>query len=229
MKEKYKDIIVVVVSIIFSLVLGVVAKDILLGILCTFTAILGFYFAARGKKINYIFEVINYLTMAYFAYKNHLFGTFSMYVVICVPLNILGFITWKNNTKEDDIVSMRKFNLKTSIIVVSSCLISSLALGYLLSLIPSQQMSFLDATSNCINVAGVILINLRYIETWYVWLVNNVLDVIIWTIVLVNGGTGAIIMFVTSLMYLLLNFYGLINWFVTIKKESKKKEVITSD
>ena len=224
---KYRDIIVVSLSLAFSLILGIIAKDIILSLLCTFTALMGFYFAARGNKINYLFEIVNYVAMAYFAFKNHLFGTFSMYVFICIPLNIAGFITWKNNTKEDDVVAMRKFDLKTSAIVVSLCLVSSVLLGYILSLIPTQQMSFLDASSNCINIAGVILFNLRYIETWYVWLVNNILDMVIWTIVLVNGGPGSIIMFVTALVYLLLNFYGIINWFITIKKENKKNEVIT--
>jgi nicotinamide mononucleotide transporter PnuC len=87
-------------------------------------------------------------------------------------------------------------------------------------------MSFLDASSNCINIAGVILFNLRYIETWYVWLANNVLDMIIWTIVFINAGPGSLIMFVTCIVYLVLNFYGLVNWFITIKKDNKKREAI---
>ena len=41
----------------------------------------------------------------------------------------------------------------------------------------------MDAASNCINLCGVVLMILRFKESWWLWLINNVIDLIIWIII----------------------------------------------
>lgn len=85
--------------------------------------------------------------------------------------------------------------------------------GYLLSLIPTQRLSWLDAASNCVNLCGIILMTMRYAESWWIWMVNNTLDLTIWTIILISGSSAeAPMMFATSIAYLLINIYGAIKW-----------------
>ena len=72
--------------------------------------------------------------------------------------------------------STQRFNLKKSIIITLSCAIGSLILGYLLTLIPSQRLAFMDATSNCINLCGVILMILRFKESWWLWFNNDAIS-----------------------------------------------------
>ena len=90
------------------------------------------------------------------------------------------------------------------------CLIGSFALGYLLTLIPNQRLAFIDASSNCINLCGVILMILRFKESWWLWLVNNIIDLIIWIITVINKGEGSVMMLLVSIGYLLINIYGVI-------------------
>ena len=156
--------------------------------------------------------------MGYVALKNNLYGIATFYILIFAPLQINGYITWKDNIDENDTVKVREFNLKNSIIITLTCIICSFILGYLLSLIPSQKLAFLDASSNCINLCGVILMILRFKESWWVWLTNNIIDLIIWTITLINGGEGSIMMMLVSIGYLLINIYGIISW----NKKAKK-------
>ena len=80
-------------------------------------------------------------------------------------------------------------------------------LGYLLSLIPNQQLAFMDASSNCINLCGVILMILRFKEAWWIWLVNNIIDLIIWIVIVCKDGEGSIMMLLVSVGYLLINIY----------------------
>lgn len=90
--------------------------------------------------------------------------------------------------------------------------------GYLLSLIPTQRLSWLDAASNCVNLCGIILMTMRYAESWWIWMVNNTLDLTIWTIILIGSSSAeAPMMFATSIAYLLINIYGAIKW----QRESK--------
>ena len=89
-----------------------------------------------------------------------------------------------------------------------------------MSLIPGQRLAIMDASSNCINLCGVILMILRFKEAWWLWLANNIIDLIIWIITTMNNGTGSIMMLLVSIGYLLINIYGVIKWNIDAKKNN---------
>lgn len=222
MNKKY--FIITLMCLIISIVSGIISNDILIGGTILLTGLLCAYFASEGKKINYILGLINYLLMGYVAFKNNLFGIFFFYLFIFSPLQIKGFVTWNKNLNNDKNVKVREFTLKNSIIITLSCIVGSIILGYLLTLIPTQRLAFMDATSNCINLCGVILMILRFKESWWLWLINNIIDLIIWIITVINGGEGSIMMLLVSIGYLLINIYGVVKWNIEAKR-SKDLEV----
>ncbi len=216
MNKKYT--IITFVCLLLSIVTGILSNDLFLGGTNLFTALLCAYFASEGKRSNYILGLINYVISGYISYKNQLYGLFFFYVFVFSPLQIQGFFSWKKNSDEEDSVKVREFTLKNSIIITLSCVIGSFLLGYLLSLIPSQRLAFMDATSNCINLCGVILMILRFKESWWLWLINNIIDLGIWILTVMNHGTGSIMMLLVSIGYLLINVYGIIKWNIEAKK-----------
>jgi len=218
MRKKY--LIITCICIIISLISGIVSNDILVGGTILFTGLLCAYFASEGKRINYILGVINYLLMGYVAYKNK-YGIFFFYIFIFSPLQVKGFITWNQSLNEENTVKVREFTLKNSIIITLSCIIGSLLFGYLLTLIPNQKLAFMDAISNCINLCGVILMILRFKESWWIWLINNVIDLSIWIITFLNKGEGSTMMLLVSIGYLLINIYGIIKWNIESIKEKE--------
>ena len=221
-KVDVKSIIVVCLSLVFSIIIGVASRDLWLGGTILLTGILSAYFASIGKRINYIFGLINYILMGYVAFNTQLYGMASFYIVVCAPLQIWGFINW-GKSLEGGRVKSRKFTMKTSVVVILSCLVGSALVGYSLSLIPGERLSFLDAASNCINLCGIILMNLRYAEAWWVWLANNVIDSVIWGVLLISGsGSNTIMMFVTSVAFLAINVYGIAKWTKASKVEGRK-------
>lgn len=220
MNKKYA--IIILSCIIISIISGIITKDLLIGGTILATGLLCAYFASEGKRVNYILGLINYILMGYVAFKNNLFGIFFFYIFIFSTLQIHGYISWKRNLDNSDNVKAREFTLKNSIIITLSCIISSFILGYLLSLIPGQRLAIMDASSNCINLCGVILLNLRFKEAWWIWLVNNIIDLTIWTITAINKGNGSIMMLLVSIGYLLINIYGVIKWNVNAKRNNEK-------
>ncbi len=210
---KKKHIIVTLICLIISLVSGILSHDILIGGITLFTSLLCSYFASEGKRINYILGCIFNLTYAYASYKNGLYGLSIFYLFVFTSINIYGFLTWSKNLNQEKEVKVRGFNLKNSILIIVNCIIGSLLLGYLLTLIPGEQLSYMDATSNIVNLCATILLALRFKECWWLWLVNNIVDLIIWSIVLINHGDNAIMMFLVALGFLLLNIYGIIKWY----------------
>lgn len=54
--------------------------------------------------------------------------------------------------------------------------------------------------------------NLRYKEFWIIYLFNNIVDLIIWSINVCYGTHNAMMMLIVSIGYLLMNIYGLYKW-----------------
>lgn len=219
MNKRY--FVVIFLCLFFSFISGIISNDIIIGGTILFTGLLCAYFASEGKRINYIFGLINYLLMGYISFKNNLYGIFMFYIFIFSPLQINGFFSWKKNLNKDNNVVVREFNLRNSIIITLSCITGSLLLGYLLTLIPGQRLAFMDSSSNCINLCGVILMILRFKESWWLWLINNVIDLGIWIITFIGKGEGSAMMLLVSIGYLLINIYGIIKWNIDAKKGEK--------
>lgn len=216
MNKKYAFI--VSICFVLSIVSGIIAKDLIIGGTILLSGLLCAYFASEGKRINYIFGLINYILMGYISLKNNLYGIFLFYIFIFAPLQIRGFVTWKKNLNIDNNVKVREFNLKNSIIITLSCIIGSFLLAFLLNLIPNQRLALMDAASNCINLCGVVLMILRFKEAWWLWLINNIIDLGIWIITTLNNGTGSVMMLLVSIGYLIINIYGMIKWHINAKK-----------
>lgn len=220
MKNK-KNMIVIIVSAIISIVIGIISKDAIIGSLILFTSIMNSYLASIGKKESYITGLISSILTSYVSLKNNLYGLFFFYLIIFAPMQVYGYINWKNNEDDSKNVKIRAFTLKNSLIIIFACIIGSFLLGYLLTLIPNQKLAFLDASSNIINLCAVILMILRFNESWWIWLFNNIIDLIIWSVTFKNNGMAAFSMFTSSLIYLIINVYGIIKWNKKLKDDKK--------
>lgn len=220
MKNK-KNMIVIIVSAIISIIIGIISKDAIIGSLILFTSIMNSYLASIGKKESYITGLISSILTSYVSLKNNLYGLFFFYLVIFAPMQVYGYINWKNNEDDSKNVKIRAFTLKNSLIIIFACIIGSFLLGYLLTLIPNQKLAFLDASSNIINLCAVILMILRFNESWWIWLFNNIIDLIIRSVTFKNNGMAAFSMFTSSLIYLIINVYGIIKWNKKLKDDKK--------
>lgn len=214
-----KNMIVIIVSAIISIIIGIITKDAIIGSLILFTSIMNSYLASIGKKESYITGLISSILTSYVSLKNNLYGLFFFYLVIFAPMQVYGYINWKNNEDDSKSVKIRAFTLKNSLIIIFACIIGSFLLGYLLTLIPNQKLAFLDASSNIINLCAVILMILRFNESWWIWLFNNIIDLIIWSVTFKNNGMAAFSMFTSSLIYLIINVYGIIKWSRKLKEK----------
>ena len=210
---KKKNIIYTIFIMVFSIICGILSKDYFLGTIILASGLLNSYYASVGKIYNYIFGAVYCALSGYVCLKTGLYGIAILSFAVYFPSQIHGYFSWKNKKNENKEVKVRGFTLKNSIIIISSCIIGSLLLGLLLSKIPTQQLVFLDSSSNILNLCGIILMNLRFKECWAVWLFNNTVDLIIWVVNYMNNTVNSTMMLLVSIGYLLINIYGLIKWY----------------
>ena len=221
MKNTFKNLLFPILITILSAVLGVVCGDILWGTLSLIFGFLNAYFMAIGKWYNYIFGFLFAIVYAYICTINGLFGLLIFTIIFYLPLQVIGLINWFRN-KEDAEVKMRSLNLKTATILCVSIVAGSTLLGFLLTLIPGQNLAFLDSTSQIINLCGVVLGTLRFRESWYIWLLNNMVDLTIWIINTIGNTPNAVMSLITSIMYLVMNVIGVIAW-IKLERQQKAK------
>lgn len=210
--NKKKTFLYPFIIIIFSIVCGIITKDYFLGTATLMCGLLNGYYASTRKVCNYVFGLLFCVFNLYVSYLNGLYGIFAFSLIIFVPSQIQGFISWLKNRNKNNEVIVRHFDLKTSLIVIVSSILGSLGLGYLLTKVPGQNLAFLDSTSTILNVCTIVLMNLRYKEFWIIYLFNNIVDLIIWSINTWYGTPNAMMMLIVSIGYLLMNIYGLYKW-----------------
>lgn len=213
MNIRWRDnFFIISICSIFSFGLGFIFGDIWIGGTTLFTGLLNGYYAAQGKKINYLFGMVNYLLLGYIAFMNSLYGIFFFYVFLFAPLQVHGFFTWKRNIKSKNQIEIKSFTLKNSFIIISICILGSVIVGYLLNMLPGQQLAFIDATSNCINLCGMVLMMLQFKESWWLWFVNNILDLIISIHCVLHHGENSIMMLATAIAFIVINILGIVQW-----------------
>jgi len=210
-KSYNKDILIMVITIIVAVGLGLIFGDYVWGPITLIFGFLNSYYMAIGKWQNYIFGILFTITYTYICAINGLYGWLIFSIIFYLPVQIYGVFNWFRN-KKDKVIKMKQFTVTSSIIICTAIIVGSVILGYLLSIIPGQNLAFLDSTSQIINICGVVLVAIRYRECWYIWLANNIIDLVIWIINIAKGTIFAEMALITSIMYLVMNIIGLICW-----------------
>ena len=215
-----REFLVVFFTLAISILLGIVFDDYIWGSLTLIFGFLNSYYMAIGKWQNYIFGILFTITYTYICAINGLYGWLIFSLIFYLPVQIYGIVNWFKN-KEDEQVQMKSFTWKNSLIICSLVILGSTLLGFLLSLIPNQNLAFLDSTSQIINICGVILVAIRFRECWYVWLANNIIDLSIWIVNIINHTPNSEMALITSIMYLVMNIIGVICWIVIERRQKK--------
>ena len=210
--EKILNIIPIILILLISFI-SITFSNSIIGFLTLLFGLFNGYYAVIGKWQNYIYGILFVLLNAYISFKTNLYGIAILSILLYFPLQLNGLISWYKNKDKDKKINLRQFNLKTSILIIIVCFILNIILGFFLSKIKTQKLAFLDATSNCINICGVILMILRYKECWIVLLGNNIIDLIIWIINFINNEYNSSIMLIVSIFMLLFNILGIIKWY----------------
>lgn len=220
-KEKViKNIIAPVIIVIISIVFAIIFNDYVFGLITLVAGFLNAYYMIIGKWYNYIFGIIFSITYSIVCFINGLYGFAIFTIILYTPIQITGLVKWFKK-QSNDAVEVKSLSVKHGLLLTVAVCLFSAVLGFLLNLIPTQQMSYFDSVSQMINLCGIILSTLRYREMWYVWLANNVVDLLIWIKNFIDGSSNSGMMLVVSIMYFLTNIYGLINWIKLEKIQNK--------
>lgn len=205
------EIIWLVVFLAIGSWISLNTNDSLFNYLVLITGIGCVVLAAKGHIMTYAFGLVNSILYAYTAYGNQLYGEVGLNLLFYVPTNLIGFMLWKKHLT-DSVVIMKKMTITHSLWIYASCIALIGLLGFLLSLIPSQNTPYIDAATNIIGITATLLMMYRYREQWILYISLNVLTIMMWFIRMVNGSQDGAIMIVMWGAFLVNAVYGYYNW-----------------
>ena len=178
---------------------------------------------SKQSRYNFLFSIafIEITEMIIYLYLN-LYSCALVSLLFWVPIDLVSFFKWKKHLDEadEDLTKVKRLNWWQDILIVLGIAVFSFVVGWLLSLIPECEDSYLDAFVSAVGMANGILLLLRYNEQWYAWFTYLIFDAVLWII------SGHYIMLITVVAMMINTVYGFIKW---IKYVNSKKLGIKRD
>lgn len=197
-------------------------KDSTIGVIASITGIWCVVLVAKGRISNYLFGIVNVLTYAYVAYGSKYYGDVMLNVAYYFPMQFVGLYVWtraKNRKIENkDAINVKFMSNKNRIIWTILSTIGVIFYGFILKKMGGS-LPFIDSASTVLSVIAMILMVQLYMEQWILWILVNIVSVIMWAVVMVQGGNDIAVLLMW-VAFLVNSFYGLWNW-IKLYREQK--------
>lgn len=192
--------------------------------IATFTGMLCVVLTSGKRWFQWIIGLINIAGFVLLYYRWQLYGNFLLNLAFYIPASIIGIITWLKNRDTKFTCQVKTLSKQKRILLLVISIISLLIIALPLSYFDRGAneswtlIGFLDSTGTTLGVIGQVLLNLRYTEQWWIWII---LDIVMAILNLIIG------QYAMGIMYILWTtnaIIGLIVWLKSNKKEIKENE-----
>lgn len=185
-------------------------------VLDLFVVMINIYLVAKGKLVGMYIGVLECLLYAFICYQTQLFGEVVKVLCISVPLNIYSIVSWSislkkqkkekyTETKQEDIV-IKKMKKKDRLIY-SILFIACTAIAYLLLkfVLKQENALLLSSVALAISIVGKILTAQRFMESYMVFNVGNIICLLMWVQTMLTQPT-IVVADITMIIYYLACF-----------------------
>ena len=150
------------------------------------------------------------------------FAYFAPMQVVGMSLWIKNYLIKKNQPNVDNtLVNVKRLRPKDYLIILPIVAVCYVAVYFILALLNGQRLPYLDAFISVLCILGTLLLTLRYVENWYVYLIVNLSSSVLWGISMFQDDVSAPFMFILYITYTLYSVIGLFEWRKFAKLEAQ--------
>lgn len=184
-----------------------------LGIVASISGLICVVLCAKGNILNYVFGLINVSLYAWISFKAQLYGDAALNALYYIPMNILGWFSWKNRAHDEDETKVKAvvMNNKHRFVLFIITVVSVLVCGFILSKIGDPQ-PYKDSATTVISIIAMFLMVKAFTEQWILWIIMNIISVVMWAILFLRGNQHAVMMLIMYVFYLANSINGFIQW-----------------
>lgn len=194
--------------LVLQIIVFAIVPDTPLGIIAGIAGVISVVLCAKGRIAFYFIGFVQNFSYMLLAFQNRFYGEVLENVFYVITM-IWGIIVWKKTSiiNEDgtDSVAAKKFTPFQWIASIVGTVIATIALGYWLTTINSQQ-AYTDAATNVMAIFAQIMMVKCYREQWIWWLLIDIFCIKMWFIA---GNWSMVAMYVAWTINCI---YGWRNW-----------------
>jgi|GEM_PF-371453 len=214
------EIIFLTTAIIAPIILAIIFNATILETLAGITMLICALLFAKARPEGYILAFISVILYMIVAYQVSVYGEIIIGLLLIIPLNIYGLIAWYKN-KNQAHVNLVKTPIKEIILLIISQLIMVVGYYFLLKTLNTQFL-IISSISIMGSFIATYLVARRSQYGMLAYLVNDIILIILWTMVVIDGNLGALILVLTPILLLFNDIYGTFNWAKLMKKQGVK-------
>lgn len=174
---------------------------------------------SKQNKYNFIVSIVFIeITEAIVLSIQGNYATALISILFWIPIDLASFFTWKKHPDEQEeiVTKVKRLTWWQDILIIAGIFAFGFGVGYLLTLIPGAENTYVDAFCSAVGMANGILLLLRYNEQWIAWIICLALDA--WLYIY----AGSYIMLITVFAMAVNTVYGFIKWLIYIKRHKKQ-------
>ena len=210
---KWYEVVYLAACTLAILIPSLISGDSAMAVVSATCGAISVVLTGKGKLGTYIFGGIQCALYAIISYKATYYGETLLNVLYLLPLEVVGFLSWKKNMNSANAeVVKRSMSWKQRGIWGAVLAAGTVALGLILGHF-HDAMPFMDAFTTVGTMIAFVLTVKRYSENWWIWIAINIATVIMWLGNVIEGGENASI--ATLLMwsvYLVNSVIMMIRW-----------------
>lgn len=179
---------------------------------------------SKQSKWNFIVSIIFIeVTESILLFSVGNYSTALISIIFWIPIDIASFINWHKHPdkKEDELTVVKKLTWWQTCLSVVAIIGFGFGVGWLLTLIPGAEDTYVDAFVSALGMANGILLLLRYNEQWIAWILCLIMDTVLYIM------NGSYIMLITIFAMMVNTVYGFVKWLVYIKNHKEESKVET--
>lgn len=206
------------IAFVFTIAFKGTIIDLCYTLLYFWTALL----LAKGKYFCYIIGIISTFFYAFVSYSNSYYGEVIIALCCTLPLMIIGLVNWLKHQDNTNTVIIKEITKKELIIVLFSQSIMFFGYYYLLKLFNTNNL--LVSTFSVLASVLATYYTARRSEYGFVaYIINDIILITLWSIPVIRGNLNIIPILLCPILLLINDIYGVYNWKLIKKRQSKVK------
>ncbi len=218
------EIIYLVASLAIITTLSV-NKDSIIAIIAALTGCLAAIFTGKAKLGAFFFGFINSILYAYISYKYQYYGEVMVKLFVFIPLNIIGFFSWKRHFDNYyNETTKRRLPLKAAILLLIFTTIVTVIYGFILRELDGA-LPFVDGVTTILATVALVLCVKRFCEHWILWIITNCINIYLWVAPFLAGTGKPIAVLLMWIFYLINSIVMYVRWLRLVKNMQENPQL----
>ena len=174
---------------------------------------------SKQNKWNFIVSIIFIeVTESILYFSLGLYSTALISIIFWIPVDFISFLNWHKHPDEkiEIVTQVKKLSWKQDALAILAICAFGIGVGYVLTLIPGAEDTYLDAFCSAFGMANGLLLLFRYHEQWLAWIITLGLDAALYI------RSGSYIMLITVFAMVVNTCYGFVKWLIYIRNHKKE-------